>query len=82
MWAKGIGRNVEANAGFIQSSSKNWGPFEGFVAVKDKEASARSNGIPDIAQLLIGRLPWTKEDQTYEKPKRPIYTYNIINYAI
>ena len=60
LWAKDIGRNVEANVGYIQNYSKNLGPFEGFVAVKDDLAALRYNRIADISHKLIKRLPFRK----------------------
>jgi len=82
LFVKEIGRKVEANSGYFQSSSKNLSRFEGFVAVYDKEESKRANKIIDIAEEIIKALPFSKENKEYEKPIHPIYTYNIINYAI
>ncbi|KAF2072217.1 hypothetical protein CYY_006462 [Polysphondylium violaceum] len=78
-WIKDVGPVVETNIGFIESYRDPFGvrgEFEGFVAIVNKELTAKLGKLIDNAETFIAQLPWNKTTKAFEREKfiRPDFT--------
>ncbi|KAI8342803.1 peptidase family M49-domain-containing protein [Chlamydoabsidia padenii] len=72
-WLHDINPQVETNIGFIETYRDPQGvraEWEGFVAMVNKEQTAKFNQLVNQAPLFVSRLPWptTFERDTINKP--------------
>ncbi|CDO92836.1 unnamed protein product [Kluyveromyces dobzhanskii CBS 2104] len=69
VWVKDLSPQVETNIGFIETyrePSGIIGEFESFVAIQNKERTAKFTELVNKAPAYIQMLPW---DPAFEKPK-------------